>query len=166
MRKALFLLAFVLGGVAFALMVGSKTASASVLPPLLSQEQSATNTNSTGQDAAASATTKQANLNLPVSVLSWGSNTGDVDQSNSAGTKAYAGNRNGTDQSVEQGQQAAVAGEPRNPPRCIARRLRHRPGPVGIQRQQHRPRCGRDGRHPPAERERAGERAELGRERW
>ena len=53
MRKALFLLAFVLGGVAFALMVGSKTASASVLPPLLSQEQSATNTNSTGQDAAA-----------------------------------------------------------------------------------------------------------------
>jgi hypothetical protein len=106
MRKALCLLAFVLGGVVFALTVGSKAASASETLPLIGQEQTATNTNSTTQDAAAEATTKQANVNLPVSVLSWGSNGGDVDQSNSADTTAVATNENSTAQKVDQDQQA------------------------------------------------------------
>jgi hypothetical protein len=109
MRKLLFLLLFVLGGVAFALTVGSSAADASLLPGL-GQDQSATNTNSTSQDAGADASTKQANVNLPVSILSLGSNNGDVDQSNEADTKAYADNSNGTDQSVEQDQQAKVDG--------------------------------------------------------
>src|SRR5262245_11076408 len=110
MRKALFLLLFLVGGVAFALTVGSKAASASVLPPILGQEQSGTNSNHTSQDASADATTKQANVHLPVSILSWGSNNGDVDQSNAADTKAYADNDNGTDQTVDQDQQAADEG--------------------------------------------------------
>ena len=164
MRKALFLLALRARWSRVRTHGRSKAASASVLPPLISQEQSATNTNSTGQDAAAEATTKQANLNLPVSVLSWGSNGGDVDQSNSAGTKAYAANDNSTDQSVDQGQQAE-AGSRGTSHAPKSAELGHRPGPVGIQRQQHRARCGREGRHSPAQRERARERAELGCER-
>jgi hypothetical protein len=121
MRKALFLLAFVVGGVAFALTVGSKAASASVLPPLLGQEQTATNSNSTTQDAAAEATTKQANVNLPISVLSWGSNGGDVDQSNSADTEASAANENDTKQAVDQDQQAGAG----------SRGTSHAPQPAG-----------------------------------
>ena len=75
MRKALLLLLFVVGGVAFALTVGSKAASASTLP-LIQQEQSGTNQNRTDQDAKADATTQQANVNLPISILSWGANGG------------------------------------------------------------------------------------------
>jgi hypothetical protein len=109
MRKALLLLLFVAGGVAFAITVGSKAASASTLP-LIQQEQSGTNQNRTRQDASADATTQQANVNLPISILSWGSNGGAVSQSNQADTKAYADNDNGTDQSVDQSQDANVAG--------------------------------------------------------
>ena len=109
MRKALLLLLFVVGGVAFALTVGSKAASASTLP-LIQQEQSGTNQNRTDQDAKADATTQQANVNLPISILSWGANGGAVSQGNQADTKAYADNDNGTDQSVDQNQDANVAG--------------------------------------------------------
>ena len=109
MRKALLLLLFVVGGVAFALTVGSKAASASTLP-LIQQEQSGTNQNRTDQDAKADATTQQANVNLPISILSGGANGGAVSQGNQADTKAYADNDNGTDQSVDQNQDANVAG--------------------------------------------------------
>jgi hypothetical protein len=51
---------------------------------LLDQVQKAGNGNSTTQQADSSATTKQANVNVPVSVLSKGANNGDVDQSNHA----------------------------------------------------------------------------------
>jgi hypothetical protein len=109
MRKALFLLLFVLGGVAFALVVGSKAASASTLP-VIGQEQSGTNDNRTSQDASADATTQQTNVNAPISILSWGSNNGDVSQGNQAETKSYATNDNGTDQKVDQDQNASVEG--------------------------------------------------------
>ena len=71
---------------------------------------SGTNQNRTDQDAKAGATTQQANVNLPISILSWGSNGGAVSQGNQADTKAYADNDNGTDQSVDQNQDANVAG--------------------------------------------------------
>ncbi len=109
MRKALLLLLFVVGGVAFALTVGSKAASASTLP-LIQQEQSGTNQNRTSQDANADATTQQANVNLPISVLTWGANDGAVSQGNQADTKAFAKNVNTTDQDVDQRQAANAAG--------------------------------------------------------
>src|SRR5262245_8191093 len=109
MRKALLLLLFALGGVALALALGNKPASASTLP-LIGQEQSGSNRNSTDQAADAQATTKQANVNLPISVLSWGSNGGAVDQSNQADTKASADNSNATDQKVDQDQHADAHG--------------------------------------------------------
>jgi hypothetical protein len=109
MRKALFLLLFLIGGVAFVLAVGNKAASASTLP-LIGQEQSGSNHNSTGQDATSDALTKQTNVNAPISILSWGSNNGDVRQGNQADTKSYADNDNDTDQKVGQDQHAAVDG--------------------------------------------------------
>jgi hypothetical protein len=109
MRKALFLLLFLIGGVAFVLTVGNKAASASTLP-LIGQEQSGSNHNSTGQDATSDALTKQKNVNAPISILSWGSNNGDVRQGNQADTKSYADNTNGTDQKVGQDQSADVDG--------------------------------------------------------
>ena len=76
----------------------------------IDQSQDATNGNETSQDAGADASTKQANVNVPISILSWGANGGDVTQTNAADTRAYAGNANGTDQSVDQNQDAKVDG--------------------------------------------------------
>jgi hypothetical protein len=109
MRKALLLLLFVVGGVAFALTVGSKAASASTLP-LFQQEQSGTNQNRTDQDAKADATTQQANVNLPISILSWGANGGAVSQRNDGATTAGATNTDATKQSIDQDQQVRAGG--------------------------------------------------------
>jgi hypothetical protein len=76
----------------------------------LDQVQQATNGNSTSQDAQSTATTKQVNVNAPVSVLSEGSNNGDVKQSNDATTVASSENDNETHQSNEQEQQGSVQG--------------------------------------------------------
>jgi hypothetical protein len=64
------------------------------------QFQSPSNDNHTDQHAYAKATTKQKNVNFPVSFLSFGSNNGNVQQHNSAGTQAFAGNANWTGQAV------------------------------------------------------------------
>ena len=70
------------------------------------QTQTGSNSNETTQDASANAETDQVNVNVPVSVLSPGSNGGDVDQSNDADTTALAGNSNSTTQTIDQGQDA------------------------------------------------------------
>ncbi len=87
----------------------------------VSQDQSGENSNDTYQDAEANATTNQYNVNAPISVLSPGANGsscnhscggsgGDVNQSNDADTSAWAGNQNDTTQTVDQSQDATVAG--------------------------------------------------------
>jgi hypothetical protein len=67
--------------------------------------QDGRNSNSTSQNASSEATTKQVNINAPISVFSVGSNNGDVKQSNDADTKASSTNQNWTDQSLDQHQQ-------------------------------------------------------------
>jgi hypothetical protein len=76
----------------------------------IDQDQSATNDNSTYQDASADASTKQYNVNAPITVLSPGSNKGDVSQSNDATTVAWAGNSNSTGQMIYQKQNATSKG--------------------------------------------------------
>jgi len=76
----------------------------------LDQVQQATNTNSTSQSAESTATTKQVNVNAPISVLSKGSNNGDVHQSNDATTVAKSQNDNTTNQSNTQNQHGSVQG--------------------------------------------------------
>jgi hypothetical protein len=76
----------------------------------ISQTQTGSNENRTYQDATSNATTEQKNVNVPISVLSYGSNNGDVDQSNQATTTAYSGNRNWTFQGIEQSQDATSTG--------------------------------------------------------
>jgi hypothetical protein len=71
---------------------------------LLDQVQKAGNVNSTTQRATSTATTKQANVNVPVSVLSKDANNGDVRQSNDAQTSASSSNDNATRQGVGQSQ--------------------------------------------------------------
>jgi hypothetical protein len=66
--------------------------------------QSGKNDNSTDQHAKSEATTKQANVNLPISLFSVGSNDGGVQQGNSASTHAGSSNSNGTQQLLGQGQ--------------------------------------------------------------
>jgi len=70
------------------------------------QDQFAKNDNSTEQKSSADATTKQVNVNAPVSILSFGANNGDVNQSNQADTQANARNDNWTGQSIDQNQSA------------------------------------------------------------
>src|SRR5438552_4133765 len=70
----------------------------------LTQSQQASNNNGTKQDAGASATSKQANVNVPVNVLTNESGNGDVHQGNDAYTKSSAGNGNQTGQSNRQNQ--------------------------------------------------------------
>jgi hypothetical protein len=77
----------------------------------LDQVQQAANTNSTSQSADSSATTKQANVNAPISVLSKGSNNGDVHQSNDATTISKSENNNQTKQSNDQQQHGSVERE-------------------------------------------------------
>jgi hypothetical protein len=68
-------------------------------------EQSA----STDQDATSQATSKQVapvNLNVPVQILSFGSNGGDTQQSNNSTAKSSAINEAGTQQSADQDQRS------------------------------------------------------------
>jgi hypothetical protein len=74
----------------------------------IDRAQHGTNDNRTDQNADAKAETFQKNWNTPFSFLSPGFGGGDVTQSNDATTTAWAGNRNGTDQSVDQRQLADV----------------------------------------------------------
>ncbi len=60
--------------------------------------------NGTDQDATSYAQTKQVNVNAPISVLSFGSNNGDVHQGNNANTDSSSSNWNGTGQSASQSQ--------------------------------------------------------------
>ena len=73
-------------------------------------DQDAKNKNSTQQSSAAQASSEQKNINLPVSILSVGSNNGDVDQSNKANNKAKSGNDNATGQVIEQAAEQDVDG--------------------------------------------------------
>jgi hypothetical protein len=76
------------------------------------QSQEASNSNETNQNADANAETNQTNWNTPVSILSPSGGCGcghhggggDVDQSNSAFTGAFATNWNETDQGIWQDQ--------------------------------------------------------------
>src|SRR5690242_11028494 len=70
------------------------------------QDQYAKNDNSTGQKAYSDATTKQTNVNVPITILSYDSNNGDVYQSNKADTQANAKNQNGTEQGISQNQKS------------------------------------------------------------
>ncbi len=66
--------------------------------------QSGSNGNETDQHAKSEASTKQVNVNAPISLFSVGSNNGDVHQGNSADTHAGSSNDNGTQQSLGQNQ--------------------------------------------------------------
>ena len=72
--------------------------------------QDAQNGNETNQHGDADASTKQVNVNAPISILSWGANGGAVSQGNQADTKAFAKNVNTTDQGVDQYQRAQAGG--------------------------------------------------------
>jgi hypothetical protein len=111
MRRALFVLLFALVGVGAALILGSTPAGASTdLSDALVQSQQGTNTNQTDQQSQATAETRQLNLNVPISLLSPGSNAGDVDQSNRADTDVISANDNRSEQSIDQTQQGQVEG--------------------------------------------------------
>jgi len=60
--------------------------------------------NWTEQGAASKAETTQYNINVPISIGSFGSGNGSVDQSNKADTNATSKNYNDTDQSLNQDQ--------------------------------------------------------------
>jgi len=66
--------------------------------------QDGKNSNQTSQDAKSEAKTEQTNVNAPISILSYGSNNGDVHQGNAAYTSSNAKNENGTDQYAQQDQ--------------------------------------------------------------
>jgi len=57
-----------------------------------------------------SATNKQTNVNVPIAILSKGSNNGDVNQSNKGDTSSSAQNNNGTEQSNHQNQKGSAGG--------------------------------------------------------
>ena len=78
-------------------------------------DQDAKNKNSTQQSSAAQASSEQKNKNAPVSVLSLGSNNGDVDQSNKAHDVALSNNGNYTDQSIFQAADQKVDGKDGQP---------------------------------------------------
>ena len=86
------------------------------------QSQHATNNNSTEQDATSEATSKQVNVNAPVSILSYGANNGDVNQTNNATTTSSAHNSNQTEQGNQQSQKSGPA-EGRRP--CDHKRGEH-----------------------------------------
>src|SRR2546425_6416749 len=75
----------------------------------LTQSQQASNNNGTKQDAGASATSKQANVNVPINVLTNESGNGNVEQQNSGETQAGSGNQNQTGQSNGQNQQGSTS---------------------------------------------------------
>jgi len=72
-----------------------------------SQDQSASNELSTTQDSSAEADTYQVNVNVPVSILLFGSSNGDAQQSNNGSTTA-TGNSNATGQWIDQVQSVTV----------------------------------------------------------
>jgi hypothetical protein len=72
--------------------------------PVRDVKQTGSNDNHTSQNATSEATTKQFNVNAPVSVFSVGANNGDVKQSNDASTSAKSTNENGTSQDMDQSQ--------------------------------------------------------------
>jgi hypothetical protein len=74
------------------------------------QEQTATNTNDTGQEANSTAETNQNNWNGSLCALCVNSNNGDVDQSNEAYTGSEATNNNHTAQGVGQDQATSITG--------------------------------------------------------
>jgi hypothetical protein len=107
LKRALICASFA-GGM---LAVAAGPASATEQPDpgsAIEQTQTATNTNTTDQTADSSAETYQVNVNAPISILSYGSNNGDVDQSNNADTTAVSYNGNDTGQSIGQGQTAST----------------------------------------------------------
>lgn len=69
--------------------------------------QEGSNTNSTKQDASSHASTEQVNIYAPITVFGFGSDGGDVHQSNDANTKAESSNSNDTTQSVDQSQKGS-----------------------------------------------------------
>ena len=73
------------------------------------QDQQASNSNSTEQQASSEAHSKQVNVNAPVAVMSPGSDNGDVYQSNQAQTVAASQNNNSTEQGNFQNQEANAA---------------------------------------------------------
>jgi hypothetical protein len=85
--------------------------------PGLDQRQQAANANETSQVSSAEATTEQANVNVPIAILSPGANSGDVDQSNRADTDVRSSNGNRSDQWVGQAQQGSVVSKGHEP-RC------------------------------------------------
>jgi hypothetical protein len=78
---------------------------------LVEQTQTATNSNETNQTANSTATSEQTNVNAPISILSEGSNNGDVNQSNKGETSSSAQNNNGTEQSNWQNQEGSASGK-------------------------------------------------------
>jgi hypothetical protein len=106
-KKFIRAVLLLLGGLTLILSTSVAPAHAGILP-LPGPEHdgnNAVNSNATDQSAYANAVTKQSNFNVPVSVLSFGSNNGGVWQSNDAGTQANAENANATNQGAA-GQQA------------------------------------------------------------
>ena len=92
---------------AFALVPGTAladTGDGGLIGGLVKQAQTVVNQNETTQTADSSATSEQTNINAPVSILSSGSNDGDVQQSNNANTSASSQNSNSTNQGSQGGQ--------------------------------------------------------------
>jgi hypothetical protein len=85
---------------------------------LVQQTQTATNSNETNQTANSTATSEQTNVNAPVSILSEGSNNGDVNQSNEGETSSSAQNNNGTEQGNWQNQEGSASGNDSNGHDC------------------------------------------------
>jgi hypothetical protein len=75
---------------------------------LIQQTQTATNQNITSQSATSEASSKQTNINAPISILSVGSNDGGVSQSNKGSASSKAGNVNGTEQDNHQSQDGSA----------------------------------------------------------
>ena len=130
MRKA-FLALFVAIVSTCALALGGGVAGASTQTSLpgFEQNQVGQNSNKTDQQSQASAWTGQLNLNVPISVLSPGANSGDVDQSNRSNTSVFSFNENESEQGIQQLQQGRVTG-------WGYERARPKPGGHQLQRDQ------------------------------
>jgi len=109
MRRAFFAL-FVALVSTCALALGGSVAGATTVPSGFDQSQVGQNTNKTDQQSRATAETDQWNLNVPISVLSPGANSGDVDQSNRSDTSVFSFNENRSTQGIDQVQQGHVSG--------------------------------------------------------
>src|SRR5579871_4308755 len=81
-----------------AALAGGNDNGGGLLGGLVKQTQSASNQNTTEQSAQSEASSRQTNVNIPIAILSPGSNDGNVDQSNTGTTSSKAGNGNSTAQ--------------------------------------------------------------------